>query len=74
LYGAVTLDPAMPLRRRAGAAAMAHSVPRSMRRCLARLDLKPGTRLSIGNATIEVAAVLQNEPDKLASGLAFAPA
>jgi hypothetical protein len=25
-------------------------------------------------ATIEVAAILQNEPDKLASGLAFGPA
>ena len=40
---------------------------------LARLDLKPGARLTIGGATIEIAAVIKNEPDKLASGIGFGP-
>ena len=40
---------------------------------LARLGLKPGARLTIGAATIEITAVLVNEPDKLASGIAFGP-
>jgi len=72
LYGAVTLDPVMPLARalapRDGAFGAAVDAT-----LLARLDLKPGSRLTVGNATIEVAAVIQNEPDKLASGLAFGP-
>ena len=72
LYGAVTLDPAMPL---AGAlaprdGAFGAAVDATL---LARLDLKAGTRLTIGDATIEVSAIIQNEPDKLASGLAFGP-
>ena len=40
---------------------------------LTRLNVKPGAHLTIGNATIEIAAVLANEPDKLASGIAFGP-
>ncbi len=40
---------------------------------LTRLDLKPGARLTIGGATIVVTAILKNEPDKLASGIAFGP-
>ena len=40
---------------------------------LARLDLKPGARLTIGNATFEIRAALTNEPDKLAGGIGFGP-
>jgi len=40
---------------------------------MARLDIKSGTRLTIGNATIEVRAKLSNEPDKLAGGIGFGP-
>jgi putative ABC transport system permease protein len=40
---------------------------------LARLDLAPGARVTIGSATIQIRAVLQSEPDKLAGGLGFGP-
>jgi putative ABC transport system permease protein len=40
---------------------------------LARLDLKPGARIMIGSAPIELRAVLTAEPDKLASGIGFGP-
>jgi len=40
---------------------------------LARLDVKPGARMTIGNATIEIRATLINEPDKLAGGIGFGP-
>ena len=69
----VTLDPDMPLARalapRDGAFGAAVDAT-----LLARLDLKPGARLTIGNATIEITAVIQNEPDKLASGIGVRPA
>ena len=32
---------------------------------LARLDLKPGARITIGAATIEIRAALASEPDRL---------
>ncbi|MGA8933087.1 MAG: FtsX-like permease family protein, partial [Pseudolabrys sp.] len=34
---------------------------------------KPGARVTIGNATIEVRATLTSEPDKLAGGIGFGP-
>src|SRR5262249_61089125 len=40
---------------------------------LARLDLKPGTRITLGSAIIEIRAVLTSEPDKLAGGIGFGP-
>jgi len=40
---------------------------------MVRLDLKPGARLTIGNASIEVRGTLSSEPDKLASGIGFGP-
>lgn len=40
---------------------------------LARLDLQPGARLSVGDATLEVRAALKTEPDKLAAGISFGP-
>ena len=40
---------------------------------MARLELKPGARIAIGNANFEVRAALTNEPDKLAGGIGFGP-
>ena len=40
---------------------------------LARLDIKPGARLTVGNATFEIRAALASEPDKLAGGIGFGP-
>ena len=40
---------------------------------MARLDLKPGARLAVGNANFEVRAALASEPDKLAGGIGFGP-
>ena len=40
---------------------------------MARLEIKPGARLTIGNATIEIRAALTSEPDKLAGGIGFGP-
>ncbi|WP_046861799.1 ABC transporter permease [Microvirga massiliensis] len=40
---------------------------------LARLDLKLGERITVGQATIELRATLVSEPDKIASGIGFGP-
>ena len=72
LYGEAKLDPAMnvadALAQRDGVfGAAADPV------LMARLDVKPGARLTIGNAHIEIRAALTNEPDKLAGGIGFGP-
>lgn len=36
---------------------------------MARLELKPGARLTVGNANVEIRAALASEPDKLAGGI-----
>ena len=38
---------------------------------LARLQLKVGDRISVGNAMVEIRAVLLGEPDKLGGGIGF---
>ncbi len=40
---------------------------------LTRLGVKPGTRLTVGGATVEIRAALTGEPDKLAGGIGFGP-
>ena len=40
---------------------------------MARLELKPGAQLTVGNATVEIRATLTSEPDKLAGGIGFGP-
>ncbi len=40
---------------------------------LTRLNLQQGARVTIGEATIELRAVLVSEPDKLAGGIGFGP-
>jgi putative ABC transport system permease protein len=72
LFGAVKVKPEMALAdaiaERDGAfGAVADPT------LLARLDLKPGARVSIGNATVEIRAALETEPDKLSIGIGFGP-
>ena len=40
---------------------------------LARLNLKLGDRIRLGSATFEIRALLRQEPDRLAAGIAFGP-
>src|ERR1700736_6430770 len=72
LNGTVELDPRQSLgevlAQRSGAFGAAADPA-----LLARLDLAPGARVTIGSATIQIRAVLQSEPDKLAGGLGFGP-
>ena len=72
LYGKVTLDPDMPLDRALAQrdGAFGAAVDSTL---LARLNLERGARLTIGNATVEITAVIQSEPDKLAAGIGFGP-
>ena len=72
LYGAVTLDPPSPLTdalaQRNGVYGAAADPT-----LMARLGIKAGARVTIGNAAIEIRAALTNEPDKLAGGIGFGP-
>jgi putative ABC transport system permease protein len=72
LYGEATLDPPQPLAavlaQRDGAFGAAADPA-----LLARLDLKPGARIMVGAAPIEIRAALTSEPDKLAGGIGFGP-
>jgi putative ABC transport system permease protein len=72
LYGTVALDPQQPLAQALAErdGAFGAAVDRAL---LVRLDLKPGARITLGGATIDIRAVLTSEPDRLASGLAFGP-
>ena len=72
LTGAVALDPAMPLAdalAERGGVFGAAAAPD----LLARFGLKPGNRITIGSAAIEIRATLVSEPDKLAGGIGFGP-
>jgi putative ABC transport system permease protein len=72
LFGRVVLDPAQSLStalaERGGVFGAAADPA-----LLARLDLKPPARITIGAAVIEIRAALTGEPDKLAGGLGFGP-
>jgi putative ABC transport system permease protein len=72
LYGKIALDPETPLDRALGQrdGAFGGAVDSTL---MARFDLQPGARLTIGTATIEITAAINNEPDKLASGIGFGP-
>jgi len=72
LYGTVVTEPAADLaallaRRDGVFGAVADPA------LLTRLDLKPGARLTLGDASIELRAALTGEPDKLAGGIGFGP-
>jgi putative ABC transport system permease protein len=72
LFGAVKLDPVMPLgdalAEKSGSFGAAADPA-----LLARLNIAPGAKLTVGNAAIEIRATLANEPDKLAGGIGFGP-
>ena len=72
LFGQVVLDPPAPLAdalaQRDGAYGAAADPT-----LLSRLNIEPGARLTVGNATIEIRAALTSEPDKLAGGIGFGP-
>jgi putative ABC transport system permease protein len=40
---------------------------------LARLEISPGARITVGDTTFEIRAALTSEPDKLAGGIGFGP-
>jgi putative ABC transport system permease protein len=72
MLGELTLEPKMPvadlLAERDGAfGAAADST------LLARLDLKLGDRVTIGNATYQIRSVVEAEPDKLAGNVGLGP-
>jgi putative ABC transport system permease protein len=72
LYGALALEPAMPpadaVAQRDGIFGAAADPA-----LLSRLGLKPGARVSVGNAQIEIRASIATEPDRLAGGIGFGP-
>ena len=72
LFGAVRADPPGKLDAQLGRRGEAFGalVDPAL---LARLGLKLGDRLNVGAATVELAATIVTEPDKLAGGLAFGP-
>ena len=72
LFGEATLDPA---GRLSDALAQRNGVFGGVadRTLMARLEIEPGARLTIGSATVEIRAALANEPDKLAGGIGFGP-
>ncbi len=72
LVGTTLSEPAMPL---ADALAERSNVFGALAdpALLARLDLAPGARVTVGAATFEIRAALRNEPDKLAGGIGFGP-
>ena len=72
LVGAIATNPDMPLQAlfaQQGDAFGAAIDPA----LLARFDLKPGDRIGIGSAVVELRATLTSEPDKLAGGIGFGP-
>ena len=72
LLGEVTRAPEMPMaemlaQRDGEFGAAADPV------LLARLSLKVGDRVNVGNAMFEIRSVVEAEPDKLAGGIGFGP-
>jgi putative ABC transport system permease protein len=72
LFGKVRLDPTMPLADALSEASGVYGAAADAT-LLARLDIAPGARLNVGNATVEIRATLTAEPDRLAGGLVFGP-
>ncbi len=67
LFGAVRLDPTIPLADTLAARDGAFGAAADPL-LLARLDIKPGARITLGSATIEIRAALGSEPDRLSAG------
>src|SRR5262249_18189408 len=72
LFGQIKLDPSIALadalaQRDSAFGAVADPT------LIARLEISPGARLTIGNATFEIRATFTSEPNKLAAGIGFGP-
>ncbi len=72
LYGAVRSNPLRPLPELLAARDGVFGAAADPA-LLARLDLVPGSRIRVGESTVEIRASLEAEPDKLAAGIAFGP-
>jgi putative ABC transport system permease protein len=72
LYGKAVLEPAGDLK---GALAPREGVFGAVadEALFARLALAPGARITVGDAQLELRAVLRGEPDRLAGGIGFGP-
>ncbi len=72
MLGDLALDPKMPMTDLLAEhdGAFGAAVDSTL---LARLDLKVGDRVNLGNATFQIRSVDSAEPDKLAGGLGFGP-
>jgi putative ABC transport system permease protein len=76
MLGELTLNPKLPVddllaeRQDASGTAFGAAADPTL---LARLDLKIGDRVAIGNAAFEIRSAVDAEPDKLAGGLGFGP-
>ena len=72
MLGQISLEPGMPiadlLTERDGAFGAAAD-----QTLLARLDLKLGDRVNVGQAVFQIRSIVNTEPDKLAGGLGFGP-
>ena len=72
LVGELSLDPALPLgeilRERDGVFGAAADPT-----LLARLDLKIGDTVGVGNARFQIRGAIESEPDKLAVGIGLGP-
>jgi putative ABC transport system permease protein len=72
MLGEATLNPKLPMtdvlaqREQAFGAAVDATL-------LARLDLKVGDRVNVGNASFQIRSVVATEPDKLSGGVGFGP-
>jgi putative ABC transport system permease protein len=72
LTGAITLDPALPLAEALAAKDGVYgAVVDPM--LAERLNLKPGGIFQIGDAKLRLSALIEKEPDSLATGLGFGP-
>jgi putative ABC transport system permease protein len=72
LYGKAVLNPAGALADALGERGGIYGAAADPT-LMARLNAKPGARLTIGKAKFEIRAALTNEPDKLAGGIGFGP-
>jgi putative ABC transport system permease protein len=76
MLGQLTIEPQLPvadlLAERQDAAGPAFGAAADST-LLARLDLKLGDRVSIGNASFQIRSIVGAEPDKLAGGIGLGP-
>jgi putative ABC transport system permease protein len=76
MLGELVLDPKMPIpdvlaeRKEPSGIVFGAAADSTL---LARLDLKIGDRVSVGNATFQIRSVVTAEPDKLAGGVGLGP-